>query len=138
MEEKIIYKENEKLKEEEVKNLYNDAGWTAYTGDMDKLMKAIEHSICVITARDEDLLTGLIRVVGDGLTIVYIQDILVLNSHRRKKIGSELIRLIMEKYKGVRQKVLLTDETPETRSFYEKLGFFSCDKGKLVAFAKFD
>jgi predicted N-acetyltransferase YhbS len=101
-------------------------------------MKAIKNSLCVITAWDNDLLTGLIRVVGDGLTIIYIQDILVLNSYRRKKIGSELIRLIMEKYKTVRQKILLTDEMPDTRLFYEKLGFFSCDNGKLVAFAKFD
>lgn len=92
----------------------------------------------VISAWNEGELIGLIRVVGDGLTIIYIQDLLVLNAYQNQGIAKKLIQLVLNKYKNVRQKVLLTEESPEVRYFYEKNGFLSCDQGFLVAFAKFD
>lgn len=92
----------------------------------------------VVTAWDDDNLVGIIRVVGDGLTIIYIQDLIVLSSYKRKGIGSKLLEVVFERYENVRQKVLLTDDSNETRGFYEANGFISCDKGELVAFAKFN
>lgn len=135
--ENITYKQINKFNEDEIKNLYEDAGWTSYTNDLTKLMKALEASLMVISAWDEEKLIGLIRVIGDGLIIIYIQDILVLNSYKRKGIGSKLLKYVLENYKDVRQKVLLTDDGEETRGFYEANGFISCDKGQTVAFAKF-
>lgn len=82
------------------------------------------------------LYAGLVRVVGDGLTIIYIQDILVLKSHQNQGIATHLMTRVLDKFKAVRQKVLLTDEAPDVRHFYEKNGFQSCDSGELVAFAK--
>ena len=81
---------------------------------------------------------GLLRIVGDGNTIIYIQDILVLSNYKRKKIGSKMMEICLSKFSKVRQKVLLTDDTKETRKFYESLGFDSCDKGELVSFVKID
>ena len=101
------------------------------------LIDAIKNSLLTVTAWDGSKLVGLIRIVGDGVTIIYIQDILVLKSYKRKGIGTYLINTVCEEYKAVRQKVLLTDDTPETREFYESLGFVSCDKGQLVSFVKF-
>ncbi|MEO1714347.1 MAG: GNAT family N-acetyltransferase [Bacteroidota bacterium] len=118
--------------------LYTDANWTSYTKDPEKLEQAVLNSLDVITAWENDQLVGLIRAVGDGLTILYIQDILVLKSHKRRGIGCELLTRLLDAYPEVRQKVLLTDERPETRGFYQSMGFLSCDDGKLVAFAKFD
>lgn len=134
----ITYKQINKFTEDEIKNLYQDAGWTSYTKDLPKLKEALESSLMVISAWDEEKLIGLIRVIGDGLIIIYIQDILVLNSYKRKRIGSKLLKYVLENYKDVRQKVLLTDDGEETRGFYEANGFISCDKGETVAFAKFD
>lgn len=37
-------------------------------------------------------LQGIIRVVGDGYTIVWIQDILVFPDQQRKGVGSALIQ----------------------------------------------
>ncbi len=115
-------------------NLYNDANWKAYTQEPSKLKQAVKDSLFVISVWDNNTLLGLCRVVGDGQTIIYIQDILVLQSYKRKGIGTILIQKVLEKYKNVRQKVLLTEESEETRGFYESLGFQSCDDGKLVAF----
>lgn len=116
----------------QLEELYNDVGWSAYTQDLEVLKQAILQSLDVITVWNDDKF----RAIGDGLTIVYIQDILVLNAYQNKGIASELLQRILNKYKNVRQKVLLTEEASDVRYFYEKNGFESCDQGLLVAFAK--
>jgi len=130
----IIYREQKNIYQPALLNLYNDAGWFVYTRNPEQLTQAIRQSLFVYTAWENEQLIGLIRVVGDGLTIIYVQDILVLKSHKRQGIGRKLMERILEEYRPVRQKVLLTDDTPETRGFYEALGFRSCDDGKIVAF----
>ena len=134
----IILKRGKEVNENHIKDLYNDAGWSSYTKDMSKLMRAIKASLFVVTAWEGNNLIGLIRVVGDGLTIIYIQDILVKKSYKRRGIGTKLLEEVLKEYEDVRQKVLLTDESEETRGFYEQNGFVSCDKGEVVAFARLD
>jgi len=119
-------------------HLYEDAKWTSYTKDTDKLHRAIVQSAFVLACYDNQQLVGLIRAVGDQETILYIQDILVLTSYQRKGIGTTLMRKTLEKYQHIRQIILLTDETPKTRAFYESFEMESCDDGKLVAFARFN
>lgn len=115
-------------------NLYQSVGWTSYTEKPELLQQAVHNSLYVLGAFDHDQLIGLIRVVGDGLTIIYIQDLLVLPAYQNKGIGSTLINKVRKEFRHVRQQVLLTMEEPETRAFYEKNGFTSCDQGELVAF----
>lgn len=134
----ISYRNSNELPEQAVRSLYIDNNWTVYTEDMPKLMAAIRNSLAVVTAWDGGTLAGLVRVVGDGHSILYIQDILILKDYRCRGIGSALLKKVLEPYSHVRQKVLLTDDSPMTRGFYEANGFESCDKGKLVAFARFD
>lgn len=120
----------------ELEELYKDAGWYAYTNNLPLLQEAITKSLYVLTVWDQEKLVGLVRVVGDGLTIIYIQDILVLKAYHNQGIATELMKRVEEKFHLVRQKVLLTEEAPDVRHFYEKNGYKSCDKGSLVAFAK--
>ena len=134
----LKFSEEKMLSQADLLSLYNDANWLAYTNSPDLLQQAVSNSLYVLTAWENEQLVGLIRLVGDGLTIVYIQDILVMKSHKRRKIGSLLLQKALEKYGNVRQKVLLTDDNEETRGFYEALGFSSCDKGDLVAFVKLE
>lgn len=115
-------------------NLYQSVGWTSYTEKPELLQQAVHNSLYVLGAFDHDQLIGLIRVVGDGLTIIYIQDLLVLPAYQNQGIGSTLINKVGKEFRHVRQQVLLTMEEPETRAFYEKNGFSSCDQGELVAF----
>lgn len=115
-------------------NLYQSVGWTSYTEKPELLQQAVHNSLYVLGAFDHDQLIGLIRVVGDGLTIIYIQDLLVLPAYQNQGIGSTLINKVRKEFRHVRQQVLLTMEEPETRAFYEKNGFSSCDQGELVAF----
>jgi ribosomal protein S18 acetylase RimI-like enzyme len=131
----IEYKKVGSIDSNNVLQLYKDAGWTAYTENIEQLMQAISGSLRVIGAWDKDQLVGLIRVVGDGQIILYIQDILVLQEYKRLGIGTNLMKIVMDEFKDVRQKVLLTEDSKETRGFYESLGFRSCDDGRIVAFA---
>ncbi|MBL1232350.1 MAG: GNAT family N-acetyltransferase [Flavobacteriales bacterium] len=134
----LEFSEEKKLNQADLLSLYNDANWLAYTNSPDLLQQAVSNSLYVLSVWENGQLVGLIRLVGDGLTIVYIQDILVMKSHKRRKIGSLLLQKALEKFKNIRQKVLLTDDNEETRGFYEALGFSSCDKGDLVAFVKLE
>ena len=132
----ITFSNEKHIDKEQLEKLYNDAEWYAYTNDLELLQQAINESLFFLTAWEDDNLVGLIRVVGDGLTIIYIQDILVLKEYQNQGIATEILQHVLNKYDDVRQKVLLTDEAPNVRHFYEKNGFESCDKGELVAFAK--
>lgn len=134
----IEYQETTVLPEQAVRELYEDSNWTAYTRDMPRLMRAIGNSLMVISAWEGKTLVGLVRAVGDGETILYIQDIIVLRAYRRRGIGAALLKMLLDAYPHVRQKVLLTDDKPETRAFYQANGFVACDKGTVVAFARFD
>ncbi len=134
----VKYQKNKDIDVKQILHLYNDAKWTAYTNNPKKLKRAFSNSLLVISAWNKNELVGLIRIIGDGETIIYIQDILVLESFQRKGIGKKLIKIVLDKYPNVRQKVLLTDDTEKTRGFYETLGFSSCDKGSLVAFFRGD
>lgn len=116
--------------------LYEDAGWKIYTSNPERLCKAISNSLYVLSVWDDNKLVGLLRAVGDGLTIVYIQDILVLRDYQRQGIGRQLIKTTLEKYSGVRQIVLLTDEKEDTTSFYENTGFRKVNSLGLNAFIK--
>ena len=130
----IIFTEDHTGAEQGILDLYNNAGWKAYTREPARLMQAIRNSNYVLMAREGSKLVGLIRTVGDGTTITYIQDILVHSDYKRRGIGRQLMRRTLDKFAGVRQKVLLTEDNPETRGFYESLGFLSCDRGELVSF----
>ena len=107
----------------ELVQLYDSVGWTLYTGSPSRLHSAILASAHVVAARSQGRLVGLARVVGDGLTIAYLQDILVRPEHQRQGIGSALFRAAFAPYTEVRQQVLLTDATPATAAFYEAMGF---------------
>ncbi|WP_297741904.1 GNAT family N-acetyltransferase [uncultured Tessaracoccus sp.] len=108
---------------DEVLRLYDAVGWSAYTKDPERLMRGLHHSLRVVTARADRRLIGLARVVGDGETIVYLQDILVLPALQGTGIGRRLFEAAFSPYAGVRQHVLITDQEPRQRAFYEAMGF---------------
>ena len=101
---------------------------------MDTLIRALEQSLYLVCAYQDGKLCGLLRAVGDGCTILYIQDILVMHTCRRRGAGRRMVEMLLEAYPGVRQRVLLTDETPEMHGFYESLGFVTSQQVGLTAF----
>lgn len=107
----------------ETVELYDAVGWSAYTDQPETLMAGIAGSLRVVLARREGQLVGLARVVGDGATICYLQDVLVHPDARRGGLGGQLIQEAFAPFTAVRQHVLITDEEPGQKAFYESLGF---------------
>ena len=138
----IVYEKNPAaLPRDAVLALYEGLGWTTYTRDPDKLMRAIQGSHHVVAAWDGQTLIGLTRCVSDGETIAYIQDILVAESHQRRGIGRRMLTRSLDHYGDIRQKVLLTDDRPEQRAFYTSLGFSNTRelvRTPLNAFVRFE
>ena len=120
----------------DLKLLYDDVGWVAYTNDLDKLEKAVSNSLKVWTVWDDSELVALARVVGDDHTIIYIQDILVVTKYQHNGIGSYLLQAILEEYKDIRQVLLLTENNKNTLDFYERNGLTDVKNLDLVSFMK--
>ncbi|MFD1213749.1 GNAT family N-acetyltransferase [Arthrobacter sp. GCM10027362] len=124
----------------EVLNLYNSVGWSAYTDNPAVLAAALAGSSLVVEAGLGTKLVGLARVISNGASICYLQDILVHPDHRRDGIGHALAAEAMTRYAHVRQKVLLTDGEPVQKAFDESLGLRETAdfrNGSLRAFVRF-
>ena len=117
-------KEYKEYKEDEIKRLYMEVGWSAYTENMLTLEQGYKNSLLVLAAYQNEELLGIIRVVGDGFTIVFVQDILVFPQKQRQGVGTALLKAVLAKYPDVRQIELITDNTPKTVAFYKSLGFY--------------
>ncbi len=109
--------------EAEILTLYEAVGWSAYYERPQMLKKAFAGSLCVLGAYEEDSLVGIIRAVGDGYSILFIQDILVHPGYQRRGIGTALMKAVLEAYPDAYQTELATDDTEKTAAFYKSLGF---------------
>ena len=131
----IGYKKNDTISFEEIFPLYEAVGWTNYTSNPTMLKNALEHSLFLISARDEEgNLIGFLRAVGDGFSIVYIQDIIVLPEYQRQGIGTQLLRQTLEYFKEVYQMILTTDSELKSLAFYESNGFTALSKVGCTSF----
>ncbi|WP_314072835.1 GNAT family N-acetyltransferase [uncultured Granulicatella sp.] len=131
----IHYVENPDVTVEDVLPLYEAVGWTNYTTKPEMLKAAFENSLHVLAAFNEKgILVGVLRAVGDGASILFIQDILVTPEYQHQGIGTKLLQQTLEKYKNVYQIQLATDNSMKTISFYESNGFTSLTSLNCVSF----
>ena len=81
-------------------------------------------------------LVGVIRVVGDGATIVFVQDLIVVPSHQRRGIGAQLMGAVVSRFSDVYQMELLTDDGSGACALYERLGFVRSDAMGCVTYIR--
>ena len=110
--------------ETEILPLYKAVGWSNYYERPQMLAKAYAGSLCVLGAYECGKLVGIIRAVGDGHSILFIQDILVFPEYQRRGIGTALMKTLLKRYAHVYQVELATDNTEKTIAFYKSLGFY--------------
>jgi len=108
---------------DDVLHLYQAVGWTNYTNQPQMLEQALTHSLATYLARDGEKIVGLVRLVGDGFSSVFVQDLIVLPSYQRQGIGSNLMKEALADYKDAYQIQLATEQTEKTLAFYRSLGF---------------
>ena len=76
-------KEYAEFRSDEILPLYTQVGWTAYTENMPMLERGYKSSLLVLAAYENSELLGIVRAVGDGATVVFVQDILVYPEKQR-------------------------------------------------------
>ena len=108
---------------DDVLHLYQAVGWTNYTNQPQMLEQSLSHSLATYLARDGEEIVGVVRLIGDGFSSVFVQDLIVLPSYQRQGIGSALMKKALGDFKDAYQVQLATDQTEKTLGFYRSLGF---------------
>ena len=129
---RLRFTEYSTYNEAEIMALYNSVGWSNYTNKPVMLRQAYKNSLYVLAAYADGKLVGILRAVGDGSSIVFLQDLIVLPEYQRHGIGSQLMRKLMEKYADVYQLQLLTEASEK----YEYLGLKRVEKYGCCAFIR--
>lgn len=133
---RIVIREYAPFDFDEIMGLYQSVGWTNYTEHPQMLEEAYRNSLCILGAYGADGLAGVIRAVGDGASILFLQDIIVRPEYQRKGIGTALLKAIVSRYPDVYQTQLLTDNTEKTVAFFKSLGFAPVDTLGCCGFMK--
>ena len=103
--------------------LYSSVGWTNYTNNPTMLEKAVKASLWQLAVFDEKELVAYIRLVGDGHSVLLVQDLLVRPDYQRQGIGKKLLEKALETFPHVYQRLLVTERSEKNLDFYQSLGF---------------
>jgi len=122
---------------DQIIDLYNNVGWSSYLENKNELWKAIENSLASYCMFLNDRIIGYARILGDGITTIIIQDLLIRTEYQGIGRGSELLRYILEEYKTIRQIYVVCDDQEHLNQFYEKNGFIEIQKYKERCYAIF-
>lgn len=115
----IVYRETQVLPAGEVVALYRANGWSS--AERPELRDALAGSHSVVSAWDGERLVGLANALSDGHLVVYYPHLLVLLEYQGRGIGTRLMRLLMDRYAGFHQQVIVADGGAV--EFYRKCGF---------------
>lgn len=113
------YKVNDQLSASTFLTLVNRVWPGEY--DVDRTRTALEKTLN-ISAYDNDLLIGCLRILSDGYYFGTVTELLVLPEYRRRGIGSRLLRLARDNTPTM----LYFGAQPGLEAFYEKNG---CQRG---------
>ena len=91
--------------------------------------KALDNSLFVVAAYQDDKLVGMGRLVGDGAVICYIQDLIVVPAAQAKGVGSQLMKRLINAaasmgFPGTTMMLDLMCAKGRER-FYQKHGFIA-------------
>jgi ribosomal protein S18 acetylase RimI-like enzyme len=116
---------------EEIVELYKAGDWWQESPESrDAIPGMIKGSLCFMVARSlEGRIVGMARVISDGFSDAYIQDVVVLKSYRGQGIGRELIRRLTQFCVDRKISWIGLIAEPGTQKFYEELGY-----GPLVGY----
>ena len=123
--EEIEIKIVDKWPDDEIVNLYKAGGWWKDNYDPSGLKHLIEGSFAFTVAIDKKSkkAIGMGRLLSDGISDAYIQDLVVLPEYRDKGIGREIAKTLIDHCtkKGINWIGLIAE--PDQDGFYTTLGF---------------
>jgi len=121
----IKIKNNKMVDTNEYMKLLKSAGWKILSTNQHR--RALDNSMVVAVAYDNDKVVGIARLVGDNATHGLICDVVVLPEYQGKGIGKKLVlNLVAEVKQNLKEREqFLIELLPEfgKREFYIKCGF---------------
>jgi len=114
------------VKHEEFIQLYKDAGWwyPEYDKNTSFIADILANSFLFAGAFDsQEKLLGMGRVISDTCSDAYIQDIVVLKSHRKHGIGKKIVQYLLKELQKHNIDWIALIAEPGSHKFYENLGF---------------
>ena len=111
--------------EDDIMHLYRAGGWWKDGYDPKSLPDLIRGSFAFAVAIDQRTghAIGMGRVLSDGVSDGYIQDLVVLPEFRKKGIGKEIASVLVKKCTGAGISWISLIAEPGTERFYLPLGF---------------
>jgi len=132
MKEKISYtvlKEADRETVDDIISLYKAGGWWTDDSIPEIIPDMVKGSFIFLAAVDEKgRLVGMGRVISDGVSDAYIQDMVVLKEFRGIGIGREIVRRLAGSCvkSGILWIGLIAE--PGTEEFYDRLGFSTLER----------
>ena len=104
--------------------LYKAGGWWHETEETRKrLPEMVRRSFCFIIALHRGKVVGMGRVISDGVSDAYIQDVIVKEEYRKHGIGRELIKRLTQVCLDNQLEWIGLIASSRTIEFYKHLGF---------------
>ena len=111
--------------EEDIIKLYKSGNWWKNSYDSSSIKYLIKGSFkfAVIIEKKKNLTIGMGRILSDGVSDAYIQDLVILNEYRNKGLGAKLVKFLVDYCvsKGINWIGLISE--PGQHGFYSSIGF---------------
>lgn len=126
--------------EEEIVNLYQSAGWWKDSYNQSRINELIKGSFvfAVVINSDSGDTIGMGRILSDGVSDAYIQDLVILPQYQGRGIGKKLVKILLDYClsRGILWIGLISE--PGQDNFYLSLGFKPMDKYTPMKYQKGD
>ncbi len=105
--------------------LYKAGGWWKEEYNPKSIHDLIQGSFAFAVAVDTIIgkAVGMGRVLSDGVSDAYIQDVIVLQEYRGLEIGKKIVQLLITHCKSKHIEWIALIAEPNSKEFYSALGF---------------
>ncbi len=111
--------------ENEIVDLYKAGNWWKDNYDSSSIRNLIKGSykFAVVILKDEGKAIGMGRIISDGISDAYIQDLVIINKYRGRGLGKKLVKYLVNHCisNGINWIGLISE--PGQDRFYSNLGF---------------
>ena len=110
---------------QQIKELFVEGGW--WNDENDKIEFFVESLIkstfLFAVAKFEGRIVGMGRVLSEGISDAYIQDVVVLKDFRKQGIGGGIIKLLLKELLAKKISWIGLISVPGAENFYKEIGF---------------
>ena len=111
--------------EDEIIELYKAGGWWKKSYSSSGIKPVIKGSFAfaVVIDKKNQKAIGMGRIISDGVSDAYIQDLVILPKYRCQGIGKQLVKSLLEKCSSAGLLWIGLIAEPDQDGFYSPLGF---------------